>query len=337
MQRKTLILAAMTFAVSACGDNASFSGIGSTPPNNIGGGSGSGDTITPASSYDVAKASYLSATNTADIAGLAGSSGVAGGSSNVSKPEPGGLVIAAAKRAGSVVVAVPFGPDTVDCVVAGTVTSSGDLADPITPALTPGDTISVLFDNCDDGVGEVLDGAIDYTVDAFSGDLLSGLYQLAMTMQTRDFRVTTAEGQETLNGDAAVNLDSQQSPAITVSVTGNSLSTDRVATIETLTDYSTTQTVNAGQTPSPYSVLASGVLEHTDIDGPVAYSTPTMFEGFDQDYPSSGVMLITAPEGTFLRLIVLDNVNIRIEVDSTGDGSIDSIEDITWESLLLGP
>lgn len=337
MQRKTLTLAAMTLAVSACGGNASFSGIGSTPPNNIGSGSGSGDTITAASSYDVAKASYLSATNTGNISGLVGVSGVAGGSGNVTKPEPGALAIAAVKRVGGVVQAVPFGPDTVDCGVSGTVTSSGDIADPVTPTLTPGDTISIIFNSCDDGVGEVLDGAIDYTVDAFSGDLQSGLYQLVMTLQTTAFQVTTAAGQETLNGDATVDLDTRQSPAVTASVTGSSLTTDRVVTTETLTDYSTTQTANAGQTPSPYSILASGVLEHTDIDGPVAYSTPTMFEGFDTNYPSTGLLLITAPEGTFLRLIALDDVNVRLEMDSTGDGSVDSIEDLSWDSLLLGP
>ncbi len=52
-------------------------------------------------------------------------------------------------------------------------------------ALSVGDNFLVDYDNCDDGADEVIDGTLDMTVSAFTGDIRNSLYDMSMTMIVR--------------------------------------------------------------------------------------------------------------------------------------------------------
>jgi hypothetical protein len=64
----------------------------------------------------------------------------------------------------------------------------------------------------------------------------------------------------------------------------------------------------------------------------VSYSTPVTFEGFDLDYPGTGEFLVEG-DNSSARLIAIDNVNVRIEVDTDGNGTVDETINTTWAEL----
>ena len=317
----TYTLISMVF-VAACGGNTAYNGTTNNPPP------AAGFDITPANGMQVAQVAYQSVVTSGNIAGLASSTGLtAGNGGNVSKP---GSARALSGAIGSAVQNIPIGPTTLPCGVAGSLTISGNLANPLT--LTAGDTIVADYDNCDDGFGEVIDGALDFIVDAFNGDIFTGVYDMTMTMDLINFQASNAVDTLLANGDGTATLNTLLAPYVEASVTGNSMTTDFNGSSETLTNYSSAQTFDGNLSPAPYTMSASGTLASSQLGGAVSYSTPVTFLGFDAEYPHTGELLVTGP-GSSARLIAVDNVSVRIEIDSNGDGTVDDTINTTWAEL----
>ena len=115
-------------------------------------------------------------------------------------------------------------------------------------------------------------------------------------------------------------------------MSGNSLTVDSATSAESLFDFSAEQTLDAGVSPSPYTMAAAGTLDSTQLAGPVRYSTPVTFEGFDNGYPVAGELLVEG-DNSSARLIVLEDGSLRIDVDSNGDGTVDNQVFTTWQDL----
>ena len=302
-----------------------------------GGGSSSGHTappqvnlkIDPGNAALASAVAYRSASNSGQVASLAGGS-IASNGGGVAKP---GRKAGAAGILTDIVDNAPFGPITNACAVSGTVSVSGDLANPLT--LSAGDTIRAEYAACDDGLGEIVDGTVDTTIRMFSGDILSGSYNVTMRIELIDFDVTTGSDHVLGNGDATASLDTTAAPFVSTTVSGDSLASMMNSSSATLSAYSSAQTVDAGLSPAPYTISAAGTLDSSELSGVVRYSTPVTFEGDDVDFPHAGELLVTGADSS-ARLIAVDNVNVRIEVDSDGDGTVDQTIDTTWTELL-GP
>lgn len=217
-------------------------------------------------------------------------------------------------------------PVTEDCL-SGSYTVDATLANPF--AISAGDSFNIVFNQCDEGLGEVLNGTLDFTIDAISGDLAGGMYELQVSMNLTDFQVTTEADVVISNGDATVLLDTTNNPLVLASASGNSLSTDSNASSDTLSNFSSSQSVNAGLDPMPFSWTAGGTLDTSRLTDTVTYSTPVTFEGFDLDYPYVGELLV-AGDSSSARLVAIDSVNIRIDIDSDGDGTVDESIETTW-------
>ena len=296
----------------------------------------------PASGFDidatnamvVAGATYGAAVMSGDLAGLAGNTGLtldAGG--NFAKPafetRMGGAL-------GRFMQKVPLGPDVYDCLVpGGTVTFSAEIVDPLVLAagmLSEGDTFQVEYSNCDDGAGEVLDGTIDMRVDAFEGDIFIGAYDMTMTMNVTDFQVTTGMDVLTSNGDATATLNTLVASAISASVSGNTMTMDMNTGSDTLSTYSSAQTLDTVDPQLPYTMTASGTLDSYKLDGVIRYSTPMTFVGFGASYPHEGELFVEGDNSS--ALLVADNdVDVHIDVDSNGDGTVDETIVTTWAEL----
>ena len=284
--------------------------------------------LSSGNSMQVLQVAYLTASDSGDMAGLVTNTGISANTGGVAKiPLPGQLV----KPFSIAVSQVPIGPETLPCDVSGSITVSGDLANPLT--LSAGDTINMDADMCDDGLGEVTDGLISSTVDAFSGDITSGLFNMTMTMDITNFQVTTVDDVLLSNGDVTVMVDNTTQGYVSASVRGDGMTTSSNTSMETLYDYLTAQTLDTRVSPSPGTMTASGTADSSELGGVVDYSTPTMFQAFDNDYPNSGEMLVTGADGATVRLIVIDNVNIRIEFDSDGMAPPDETIDTTWDAF----
>jgi hypothetical protein len=64
----------------------------------------------------------------------------------------------------------------------------------------------------------------------------------------------------------------------------------------------------------------------------VRYTTPVQFTGFDVDFPSTGELLVSGNNSS-VRLVALDNVNVRIDLDNDGNGTVDESIQTTWLAL----
>ena len=300
------------------------------------GGDQFGGAEPPTTTFAITSANAATTTRVSWEAVLAsGDFGDLGGSLGLTTTAPGGFAkpSVAHKAGGSlvnVVQQVPFGPDVLPCLSDGIVTLSGDIANPVT--LTFGDTFRAVYEFCDDGAGEVIDGTIDFTVGDFTGDLLTGLYMLSMDAVVTNLQAITATDTIINNGDVTITLDTMQAPFIYAGASGTSMTVDSSASSETLRNFSSNQTVDGNLQTLPFTLAASGALDSTQLAGIVRYSTPVEFAGEGFDNPSSGELLIEG-ENSSARLRAIDNINVTIEIDSNGDGVIDATIDTTWDGL----
>jgi hypothetical protein len=74
------------------------------------------------------------------------------------------------------------------------------------------------------------------------------------------------------------------------------------------------------------------MLSSTLFAGNVNYSTPLPFMGFAGEYPFVGELLVTGDDGASVRLLALDNANVRLQIDP-GDGSGIITQDTTWAAV----
>jgi len=336
MQRNTLNSLIPLFFLAAC----SGSDNGLTGPGNDGDPPPppAGFTIDSANGMEVSQVAYQSVVTSGDFAGLAGSGLTANSGGGLAKPtmpqHPGGVLARLLEK-------VPVGPTVVDCAAGGTVTVTMEIADLLLltqGGLSQGDTILNEYANCNEGFGETVDGDVDSEVDAFAGNILANIYDFTMTLTLTDFQVATATDVITANGDGTATLNTMNAPYVEASVSGNSMTTDTNSSSETLSDYSSVQTLDAGVIPSPYTMDASGTLDSSLLAGAITYSTPVMFQGFDADYPVAGELLI-AGEGSSARIIAQANgVDVVIEIYSneTGTGTPDDTINTTWAELAAG-
>jgi hypothetical protein len=284
----------------------------------------------------VTAVTYEAVVQSGEMAGLAGSVSSDGGGGGLTKViverQFGGILNAVAQAVELPPIQYPCGSGT------GTLTFTFDVVDPIvfaTGVLSAGDTVLIEYVNCDEGFGEIIDGTIDATVDSFDGDVLTGAYQLTMTMNLIDFQVDIGTDVYTSNGDATASLDTRVTLFVSASVSGNSMTTDTNNSSEIMTSYASAQTLDLNLNPTEYTMTASGTLDSSQLDGVVGYSTPVEFLGFDANNPHQGELLVTSEAGS-ARLIAQTNaIDVVIEVYSSSDGSGDPIETIntTWAEL----
>ena len=314
-----------SLVIAACGGGEDFIGVGSDSDATL--------KIDSGNAMVAVRVSYEAAVDAGNLAGLGSGIGVSGSAQDgsaiaIQAADPSGLVL-------DVVSMVPFGPDVQFCNgvddTDGTVTVSGDMEVPGT--LTPGDTFDVQYDMCDQGTGEVIDGLIELTVGDFSGDLLTGQYQLAMDAVLTDLQVTTAADTVTGNGDSSITLDTTQAPFVSAGTSGSRLTMDASANSETLTNYSSSQTFDGNQVPAEYTLGAAGTLDSTQLTGIVEYATGPDFTGAGEDYPHSGTLTVTG-DSSAVRLVAVDAIDVRIEIDGNGDGTFEETVNTTWDALV---
>ena len=315
--------------VAGCDADTSFSGNTTAPPPPTGGGA---LTITSANAPTAMSVALKAAFESGSVGDVAGTLGV--GTANVgnmnkladSKYSSGTLFKAMQK--------VPFGPFDQPCLVSGTITISGDLADPLGISFAAGDTLTVLAMDCDDGLGEVVNGTIDYLFTTMTGDILLGPpYRLVIDVDLTNFQVADSIDTKISNGSATVSIDTTTDPVWTVSINGPSLTTDTTTSSGTISNFDMTQTVDTLIVPTPYTMVSNGTVDSTDLAGTVDYSTPVMFQGSGEANPFTGEFLVAGASSS-VRLIALDEVNVRLESDFNGDGVVDETTDTTWDALI---
>jgi hypothetical protein len=322
MRSSPVSLIALSLLVAGCGGGGS-STFGGAPPV------GTSFPIDGSNGVAVTRLSWEAAIASGGLTDLGAAAGLSGNA-----PDGSAIAERASRDEGlliDVISMVPFGPDTFPCEGGtGTVTVSGDLALP--GIFTPGDTFLIQYELCDEGFGEVVDGTVSLTVRDFSGDLFLGTYLLGMDADIDALSVATASDTIVGSGDAAITLNTTETPYVEAGVGGSVLTQNSLTSSETLRNYSSAQTFDGNLVPAIYTMSASGTLESSQLPGDVVYATETTFVGNEGEYPNTGVLLVRG-DNSSARLIAIDATNVRIEIDNDGDGTADEFIDLPWAEL----
>ena len=247
-----------------------------------------------------------------------------------------------------------FDPVTRDCEVSGTVTVSGSVAGPIP---TAGDRISASFDDCvvldDDGEEELpLNGRLDYTVLAFTGDpedLFSIVLDLALDELVLGDEIANVE----IDGDATTVFNNTSPPELLSSVEGAQLRfrievedpEPRVTTL-TLRGYETLLSRDTEE--DTYEINGDGQVSSTmsppdpdtDYTGQVAYDitevltgdTETEDEENDIEHPGDGLVLVTG-DATAMQIDIQNETTVILRLDLDDDGDFEETIETTWTDL----
>ena len=303
-----------------------------------GGGDGAGPvlppdltvSITSNNAMEVARVSWAIALESGEFGDLSGAGLIIGGTSGGVSKLDGAIAVSAKSNSGESQVPIPA--ETTACNVSGDVTVSGQIADPVTPTLTAGDFFEIDYNNCDDDLGNVIDGLMRMDIDAFNGDFLSEMFDMTVTLTLNTFQITTNEDAITSHGDVTATIDTINLPSLFTGISGNSMMINTNSSSEALTNFASSLNVDGTRQPALYARSSSGTLDSTQLAGAIRYSTPVTFEGFGNDFPNSGEFLVEGIRSS-LRLIAVNNIDVRIELDSDGDGNVDETILTTWAEL----
>jgi len=229
---------------------------------------------------------------------------------------------------------IPVGPETTPCAVSGSVTVSGDIASPLT--VTEGDFLDYLWENCDDGLGQVINGFIGMTFTEFEGNLLAGRILLRVSLAVQEFQVIEETGSQTTTGELALTIDSRTQPLTVITTMGSTLVVDDGSSTETLTDFSSIVTEDTSMFPANFTTEATGRLSSTLFEGVVSYDTPIAFQSTGDGFPYVGEMLVFGTNNSSVRITAIDEVTVMIEADYDGDGAADATIETTWAALVDG-
>ena len=321
MQRTAIITIASSLLIAGCSSGGSDDSV-SSPELTL--------AITPDNAMEVASISWDAALESVEFSDLTDTGLFIGGTSGGVSKLNNAIAMSAKSNGGSSQAPIP--EETIPCEVAGDVTVSGQIADPITPTLTGGDFFEMDFNNCNDGLGDVIDGLMRMDVDAFNGDLSGAMFDMTVTLTLDTFQVTSGEDVITSHGDVTATIDTMNLQSVFTGISGNSMRIDSNSSSESLTNFASSLNVDGTVQPSLNARSAAGTLASTQLVGAIRYSTPETFENLGEDFPNSGQFLVEGA-GSSMRLIAVDNVEVRIEIDSDGDGTVDATILTTWAEL----
>ena len=235
-------------------------------------------------------------------------------------------------------ILVPVGPFTEPCFASGSVTFLSEVQNP--PALSPGDSITADFSNCNLGDGVVLNWGFDFifvsfsqsVADCFVDFICTNQNQLTVDVDFRNFLLTLGSETESIDGDARIAIDTTSPPLSTVTVSGSSVTISIGGFSELLSAYSVTLTVNS--LTDAFVIDGNGTVEIPSLfSGSVTFATPDPFTGIGPADPDSGSLLIEGANGATITLIALNNVDVQLGIDLDGDGIVDDTQFTTWDTL----
>jgi hypothetical protein len=242
-------------------------------------------------------------------------------------------------------------PETVPCSVSGTMTLILDDKDN-SKTLTVGDTVSVSFNQCDDGDGTV-NGGMALTIATYSltptaEDVTGSItfQSLAIVSEPSSFSVNGGASFKftytpKTNGEESFASFTVASGGMTVAKQGvvagglsDSYSYRAGFTVSDRDFMSATQGV-----PSSEIITASGDFGSQSLGGDLTLSTITPFESVYTDpygdiFPTKGQLLASGLDGTKLRLTATQTVQVLMEMSDDSDAEWEYSKLVSWEWLF---
>lgn len=188
--------------------------------------------------------------------------------------------------------------------------------------------------------GATIGGTLVVSFTAVSGVLGVGSYSASASITLQGLSASTAAGSVNGSGQFSLALSGNGTQSSTVELVVSSLTLagtlGGVSDTVRLTDFrlaSSTATVGGRLRTS---TTASGSLSSTAVaGGTVTLSTPQALLQFEGDaYATSGQLLAVGANSSRVRLTVLSNSTVQLELDADGNGAYETTSNHTWASLI---
>jgi hypothetical protein len=202
--------------------------------------------------------------------------------------------------------------------------------------LSAGQHFAATFDTCTSGPPPGTQFGGGYTIDLVlvQGDPTTPQYQLAAAAGV-DITVTDDVGTTSVLGD--VSFERSATSASQYDENTDILSSSTLSIHESGSTVLVSQGGLTNGLAGGWYYLGPGdlLLTQTYISGVLALSIPpaTRLTGATRDSPSSGWMSVTAADGSTLRITATGNGQVRLDIDTDADGTIDFTRAMRWEDL----
>jgi len=223
---------------------------------------------------------------------------------------------------------------TANCGVSGSVTTTIDDHDN-SNALSGGDLLGIVFNQCKDTADGLLDGAMVFTI----GSVQSST-NVQFSGSLSFVQVTAVDGQTSasINGSVAVTAVSTSSDVqMTLTVGASSLTVTSSAPGYTDTivyDPGMQVVVGTNATTASSVVTLNGSFFAASIGGRVGVTTLQPVAQLATDlHPSSGQIRVSGAAGSQLLVTALNSTQVRLELDANGDGTYETAAVVVWNSL----
>ena len=205
--------------------------------------------------------------------------------------------------------------------------------------LDAGDSASLTASNCT-FEGNVLNGELSFTINSATGDLRTQSYSASITLTFNQLTAqsasasTTGNGSLTLSGSAKAANDQSFSlsmPSFALSSTYGGVTYSR-----SLTNYTTSEIQSPAGTGFSSSTEANGTLSSSAFESifvTIATSGPFVRSNL-QAYPASGQATAIGANGSQVRITVIDNTSVRIELDADANGTFETSVTKLWSELV---
>jgi len=229
---------------------------------------------------------------------------------------------------------------TEDCGLGGSFTVSFDDRDNDLDA-SANDTMTIAFDDCTDAADEVISGSLVFTMSSVVSFTDSHI-EFSGTLAFQQVTVTVGEATTSINGAVSVvflETSSLANMLLTVGTGGLAVSTDAPQYVDAITFESGLRidTTDSFDVPASSTVSIDGPFSATSIDGLITIDTLQPLVQLNSDtYANSGQIRVDGANDSKLRITVLSNTEVQIELDANGDGSYESEEVVPWSDLVSG-
>jgi hypothetical protein len=246
---------------------------------------------------------------------------------------------------GGVSPSAAFDPFTEPCDAGGTVTLSGNIAGSQPSA---GDRINASFDNCinrDDADQPlpVLNGGLSFTIQGLSGNP-EALFSLLLALTLNDLTSGNDIDPDRLvtDGSASTSFNNTVPPNAVSAAEGTNLRFERGPSASgktlILSSFEVQLTQDTGD--DTYEIEGDGQTSSSRFTGDVDYDVTETLEGDagqtgeTLEHPGDGIVLVEGAASA-MRIVVLDETNVDLELDLDGDGMFPETDTIstTWTDL----
>lgn len=200
-----------------------------------------------------------------------------------------------------------------------------------------GDSVTITSTNCVEA-GKKMNGKLTMTFSNLSGTIGSA-YNWGATLALAFTNFSVEENGEVsgVNGDMTLAYSQTNSQNSSASITGSSMRATLArngATVldETLASYNVSDTiVSTLETQSSNFTFTDNLA--AKLTSYVVKTITPFKQTSGSSYPYQGALTITAGNGSKATVTALDSTNVRIDVDSNGDGTVDQTINTTWVAL----